>query len=561
MEGPVADAVLKLLQYFHNPELVGSLLLLYVVHVVGFTVNIPHLFLNGLKFIVAPTEEAVLRIRSDAKGPRPEPLGQLDREGKDANAYDKMDALGLARMEVSRGTLGGLMYFPQYEGMVLWSVIALGNFVIAQGSRCAIPTQAPLGWASLTLCGALLRCWWCNVRLIYLLGLNNDYSKFALLSGFCGLFAAAAVAAMLPPAFLAFDVRAAAAALHAWGVAVRGGRDAAGPPGGVSAVVSREDFLAMFLPTVAVVSACVTAAAALPAIRFSQYFSRALGSGSGATLVYRALLVADGVLPWLASLVWITEVPLLVLGERWRGGDAGGALALRVGVTGLAAWARLAVGKLQLQAYLEGVKESVLVDLREKKVDSQAVRSKFDARLQYLVIAAAQYAAPALTVLFSLALLVHISDGATGDDLVSGTGRGAGLGVCDAARRVVGLESWATAFSAAAGTTEAPNSGAAVGGGAALGLGGGGLAAFVSTIPEIPEAFWSGVAGFLAWWACLSWAVTYAVGVAFWFVFPEDVSVTERVPTDRTTKGKKERVKGKAKAKGGGKGVGAGGMG
>ncbi|CAN0007653.1 unnamed protein product [Ectocarpus sp. 6 AP-2014] len=561
MEGPVADALLKLLRYFHSPELVGSLLLLYVVHVVGFTVNIPHLFLNGLKFIVAPTQEAVLRIRSDAKGPRPEPLGQLDREGKDANAYDKMDALGLARMEVSRGTLGGLMYFPQYEGMVLWAVIALGNFVIAQGSRCAIPTQTPLGWASLTLCGALLRCWWCNVRLIYLLGLNNDYSKFALLSGFCGLFAAAAVAAMLPPSFLAFDVRAAAAALHAWGGAVRGGGDATVPPGGVSAVVSREDFLAMFLPTVALVAACVTAAAALPAIRFSQYFSRALGRGSGATLVYRALLVVDGVLPWLASLVWISEVPPLVLGERWGGGDAGRALALRVGVTGLAAWARLAVGKLQLQAYLEGVKESVLADLREKKVDSQAVRSKFDARLQYLVIAAAQYAAPALTVLFSLALLVHVGDAATGGDLASGTGGRAGLGVCDAARRVVGLESWGTAFASAAGPAEAPNSGAAVGGGAALGLGGGGLAAFVSTIPEFPEAFWSGVAGFLAWWACLSWAVTYAVGVAFWFVFPEDVSVTERVPTDRTTKGKKERVKGKAKAKGGGKGAGAGGKG
>lgn len=32
-------------------------------HVVGLTVNIPHLFLNGLKVIVAPTEEAVLRIR------------------------------------------------------------------------------------------------------------------------------------------------------------------------------------------------------------------------------------------------------------------------------------------------------------------------------------------------------------------------------------------------------------------------------------------------------------------------------------------------------------------
>ncbi|CAM9616762.1 unnamed protein product, partial [Ectocarpus fasciculatus] len=87
--------------------------------------------------------------------------------------------------------------------------------------------------------------------------------------------------------------------------------------GVAAAVVCREDFLAMFLPTVAVVAACVTAAAALPAIRFSQYFSRALGRGSGATLVYRTLLVADGILPWLASLVWITELPPLFLGERW----------------------------------------------------------------------------------------------------------------------------------------------------------------------------------------------------------------------------------------------------
>lgn len=34
-----------------------------------------------------------------------------------------------------------MMYFPHYEGVVLWSLVGLGNFVIAQGSRCAIPTQ------------------------------------------------------------------------------------------------------------------------------------------------------------------------------------------------------------------------------------------------------------------------------------------------------------------------------------------------------------------------------------------------------------------------------------
>ncbi|CAM9873658.1 unnamed protein product, partial [Hapterophycus canaliculatus] len=252
MEGLMKDALLQALRCFHNPELIGSLLLLYVIHVVGFTVNIPHLFLNGLKFIVAPTEDAVLRIRSDAKGPRPEPLGQLDKEGKEANGYDKMNALGLARMEISRGTLGTLMFFPDYEGMVIWSLVALGNFVIAQTSRCAVPTQSPLGWASLTIVGALLRAWWCNVRLMYLLGVGNDHAKFAVLCGFCGLFAAAAVAAggLSPSANLfAFDLRAAAASLYAWGkgfaaaVSGRGvGAAAAGTGGGGG--ISGEDFVA-----------------------------------------------------------------------------------------------------------------------------------------------------------------------------------------------------------------------------------------------------------------------------------------------------------------------------
>ncbi|CAM9115444.1 unnamed protein product, partial [Pylaiella littoralis] len=547
------------------------------LHVVGLTVNIPHLFLNGLKVIVPPTEDAVLRVRSDAKGPRPEPLGQLDREGKDANAYDKMNALGLARMEISRGTLGTLMYFPDYEGMVIWSLVALGNFLIAQGSRCAIPTHSPLGWASVTLCAALLRAWRCNVRLLYLLGAGNDHSKFAVLCGFCGLFAAAAAGAMLPAGFLAFDLREAATALHAW---VRGLADEFAAAGGVGAgagngdgaaaaaaaaarhgggIVSEEDFVAaVFLPAVAAAAACVTAAAALPAIRFSQFFTRAFEPGNGASLSYRALLLVDSLLPWLATLVWVTAIPPLVLGERWGGvGEAG--MALRVGVTGLAAVARLAVGRFQIQAYLEGVKETVLKDLRQRKVDVQAVRSKFDARFQYLIIAAAQYAAPALTVLLSVALLVHLRAGGGGGAVVAAAGLR--LGVCDALRRVAGLQDWDTAFdaAAAAAAAAAATDSGALGlyeGSALAGWSGGSAAVLARKLPEFPAAFWSGVAGFLAWWACLSWGVTYAIGVAFWRCCPEDVSAVERVPSDTTTKGKREKGKGKAKAKGGSKGGG-----
>lgn len=203
------------------------------------------------------------------------------------------------------------------------------------------------------------------------------------------------------------------------------------------------------------------------------------------------------------------------------------------------------------------------------------VRSKFDARFQYLIIAAAQYAAPALTVVFSLAILVHVSGGGGGGISETGLGDtaassaaatsrfaagsggagGHGLGICDAARRVVGLQPWDTAFAAAA----------AVGGNGAAGLEGGpvgsprDLAGVLKNIPEVPEAFWSGVAGFLAWWACLSWAVTYAMGVVFWRVYPEDISAVERVRSATTTKGKMKKVKGKAKAKGGSKGGGGGG--
>lgn len=38
----------------------------------------------------------------DAKGPRPEPLRQKEKEGKDPDAYDKMNALSLVRMEVQQ---------------------------------------------------------------------------------------------------------------------------------------------------------------------------------------------------------------------------------------------------------------------------------------------------------------------------------------------------------------------------------------------------------------------------------------------------------------------------
>lgn len=78
--------------------------------------------------------------------------------------------------------------------------------------------------------------------------------------------------------------------------------------------------------------------------------------------------MVDALLPWLAVLVWVTAVPPLFLGEGWEEGVGGAGMAFKVGVTGLAAVARLAVGRFQLQAYLEGVKEAVLTDLRERKV-------------------------------------------------------------------------------------------------------------------------------------------------------------------------------------------------
>ena len=44
-------------------------------------------------------------------------------------------------VQISRGTLGTLAYFPAYEGMVTWALVAMGNFFVAQGSRCAMPSK------------------------------------------------------------------------------------------------------------------------------------------------------------------------------------------------------------------------------------------------------------------------------------------------------------------------------------------------------------------------------------------------------------------------------------
>lgn len=197
------------------------------------------------------------------------------------------------------------------------------------------------------------------------------------------------------------------------------------------------------------------------------------------------------------------------------------------------------------------------------------MRSKFDARFQYLIIAAAQYAAPALTVLLSLALLVHLcgDDGGgsgSGTAVAAAGGGGAAvgglrLGICDASRRAVGLQDWDTVFDAAA-SVEADNGALGLEGesAGAAHWSGGSAAVLLSKIPDFPTEFWSGIAGFFAWWACLSWAVTYAIGVTFWRLCPEDVSAMERGRSDTTTKGKREKGKGKAKAKGGSKGGGKG---
>lgn len=110
-------------------------------------------------------------------------------------------------------------------------------------------------------------------------------------------------------------------------------------------------------------------------------------------------------------------------------------------------------------------------------------------------------------------------------------------GICDAARKLVGAEPrWSVIAAADRGLD-----------GDSTSIGG-----FLGTLMEFegfPMAFWSGVTGFLTWWACVSWAVTYALGVAFWQMFPEEDSVQEKERRDRTTKAKREKGKGKAKAK------------
>lgn len=81
----------------------------------------------------------------------------------------------------------------------------------------ATSSLRPMGWATLTLSAALIRAMWCNVRLIGLLGWDNDHGKFAVFCGFCGLFLGAACAAMSPQYLFFFDLREVASELYRWG--------------------------------------------------------------------------------------------------------------------------------------------------------------------------------------------------------------------------------------------------------------------------------------------------------------------------------------------------------
>lgn len=89
----------------------------------------------------------------------------------------------------------------------------------------------------------------------------------------------------------------------------------------------------------------------------------------------RCLFVADLVLPWLASVAWVRSISVLqpwLFGSDLEGGDEGKEVGLDVGlhlwITAAAAVVRLTLAKTQLQMFLDGAKEAVLQELREKKV-------------------------------------------------------------------------------------------------------------------------------------------------------------------------------------------------
>lgn len=75
----------------------------------------------------------------------------------------------------------------------------------------------------------------------------------------------------------------------------------------------------------------------------------------------------DLIMPWVTVLAWMRSVvSLSVFGRigqtfatRW---------GVRVWVTAASVGVRLAMGRRQLQMFLDGAKESVLQELREKKV-------------------------------------------------------------------------------------------------------------------------------------------------------------------------------------------------
>ncbi|CAM9180459.1 unnamed protein product [Chrysoparadoxa australica] len=420
-------------------------------------------------------------------------------------------------MEITVGMFDNEFYYYYLELLVMGAIVAVATFAFTEAYHCLAPSMV-MSWCPFVLWSVACVAAWCvpNLNLMLGLGENSFEADAGYCAGLMGFFASLGITSLIPVSVLDADVSTGLESLHeVWPTLteiVSGERT-------YLLGLGRDDFTVFCRIMLGIVAGVLASGCPMPALRFSHSFSHMVRPQYGCSVFRKALLWLDLLGPIICATMWVPTLSHTAVEHFFPDVSLSAWRKARVLVSVSLALLKMALVKPHLQTFMEQTtRRIVLKELAKDKVEAKPVQEQFTCRIQYLVIAAAQYVAPVVVILMLALLLINKASSSYD------------YGMCSTLRSAVGKAVEAQDFSNEVGSV--PESAAGV-----LPM----LKA-LRTMDIIPQQLYEGVLSFLLWWCWTWWSACYVAGVAYWQVYPDEVSLPDPPKKDRTTKSKKQKV-------------------
>lgn len=523
------------------PELIGSIIIVFVSQRLAGIYSITHWFVGKLTFWLPPPDAVLAK------------LGKPD--DKRAKKATKKDITELQLLGVPVGTASTRLtqhpFYEEVDTLLFLSVVMVGIYFWMETYSCIRACSSyDIGF----WCASMGFLWsvFYMLRLLWFQGFENAEVKISALLGFVFFIVAAGLVTGSTKHFLDVDLDACF-------------EDAANrtdvlleklhitPPIMFSTQVARVG-LALF-------SAVLASIFVLPTLRYSRCYNDMMTihakemklSGFNQFLLHLNLI-----LPFVVSMMYIRPMTMdLMLPDLVKCNnetDVHRDCLKEPGVDGaffvtetlwkkvrflllvLMVLIRMILTRPHLQSFLHSVKSVIMSSYRRTgTIAAQSVKSRLTAQYSYLCVAALQYLCP--TLCFGFLALLMVRQGQLD------------MGVCSALNttlEIMGLPESSRRRSPKPFPIDAtvfPEQ----------------YRGFINNVTDtvalynnhrvLTPAFYGPILDYLAWWSCTVWFILSAMGVLYWRTLPDSHALIgqSRIKVDKTTKPKKKEGKNKAK--------------